>query len=429
MALRAAAIAVGVSLVTARVWTGTTDGSDFPFLGTFSFGPQGAAVGTASITYSYSGNAPVPGRLLAFSTAHWSPTASCENMIGTADTSANLLPLAPPQSGTMALDFSATQPTTSWSFAISSIVSPTTGTGCAVPGPVVSYTLTVLQADGGQLSYEELGLPAVYGCFWAIAAVIFGAHVWAHYVRMTPAFAPAIVRVFTLTLALHMMSDLFHLIEWSVVARSGSGNVGLNVCGGLLRLAALSCTWALAGLVAVGYGVSSYAFGAWTDRANWSGAAILGALVLTNLVVSMLYAVQRTNDDTKLPASAAAAAIFLLIFTIAYIVWFVRRARLTIAAEVSVPKRVLMQRLMWALVAAFNILPFAELLSLAIPRYESLRVVVGCVCAGEEGELLLPHPSHPPPLPQRRPVPHLRRQRRHCLHSVAQPRTGLLQGL
>lgn len=46
-----------------------------------------------------------------------------------------------------------------------------------------SWTLELTQADGNQLGYDEIGMPSIYGVFWAFYALVLAAHVYYHYIR------------------------------------------------------------------------------------------------------------------------------------------------------------------------------------------------------------------------------------------------------
>ena len=257
---------------------------------------------------------------------------------------------------------------------------------CSAAITATTYTVTAKQFDGSQLSYEELGLPAVYGVFFAAAVVTLGVHVWGHYVPRESAphaFAPLIVRALTATLALHALSTFFHLIEWGLVASAGKGLPFFAVTAALLRLLAQSATWVLAALAAVGHGISSSdanwrAHLDWRDWRTSRGVALLGALILTYLIVAIVYAAQSTAAASRTASGESPwAAAVLVGLTLGYAGWFFVRVRSTKAAEISLPKKALLDRLTLAVAAALFVLPVAELLSVTVPPYEALRVVVG----------------------------------------------------
>ena len=47
---------------------------------------------------------------------------------------------------------------------------------CVSAPQASSYTLDLRLADGSQLGYDELGMPAIYGCFLAINLALLAAH-------------------------------------------------------------------------------------------------------------------------------------------------------------------------------------------------------------------------------------------------------------
>lgn len=359
----AAALLAGAE---ARVFTGTVSGQTWPFLARFAFGSDG---GSASIEYSYASSATSPANLLAYSESKWNGDAGCAALEGSPSFAAVPLPLA---ANTAVTASYAGVGKSYYYWALGDSTSP-----CQNAVGPITYTLTVTQADGNQLGYDEMGIPAIYGVFWSFLLVTLAVHVWASYFRK-PVLAPALIRVFTIGLSLHMLSNFFHMINWSVIASKGTANVGLEVCGALLRLAANIAVWVLAAVAAIGYGVSTYSFGDWREKSNLRGLIALGALVITYTVVALVYAAKRSNPSDASPdKGAAVAAIFILVETIVYIIWFFRRIRATIAAEVSVPKKAFLKQLMVAMACLFVVLPFAEMLLVVVPDYEALRVTIG----------------------------------------------------
>ena len=107
---------------------------------------------------------------------------------------------------------------------------------CGAPtGMTVDYTLTVTQIDGNHLSYDEEGMPAIYGCFWAMLLAGLGVHVWLHYVRV-PRFAPLMVIMYTACLASAHVAAFCHMIDWATVAKDGSGVPVLGYIGALMQV-------------------------------------------------------------------------------------------------------------------------------------------------------------------------------------------------
>lgn len=337
-----------VSSASARVWTGSASGP-FPFVGKFAFGPAGGTI-EASLGDT------VSTELVAVDDTVWKPSGSGPSLCPGAYRT--IMPGA-----TSASIDSRGRP---YFYFLLLGSAPINGAAACSSGVSTAYTVKATQADGGQLSYEELGLPAVYGVFWALASAQLAYHVWRHYSNGA-VFAPLIVRCLTLTLALHAFSDFFHLIEWSLVAGSGRGSVFLAVAAALLRLVAQASMWVLGALAAVGHGISS-SDGNWRahlDFADWRmlrGVALLASLILTYLVTAVFYAATSANAATRATPGSAWAAVVLIGLTLGYLVWFFVRMRATKAAEISLPKKTMLDRLTWALAAAFCVLPLAELM-------------------------------------------------------------------
>jgi hypothetical protein len=376
-------ISLTLSLASARVYTGTASGS-FPFLGKFAFGPGG---GNININV---GDATTS--LVVFDDAAW--PSGCEDARGvTTDLQAGV--------PTSAAYPSALRP----SFYFFSLASQAPVT-CSSPIIATPYTLTATQANGDSLSYEEIGLPGVYGAFWAIslAQVVFFA--WRlFFAPGRPDHVPVISRAVLGLFMLHTASDLAHLIEWATVARTGRGSVALAAAAGLLRLAAEATNWATAALVAVGYGISTAEAGWRADglvwlRENARGALVLAALIVTYLVTALVYAVGGATATSRSAGESPWAAVVLIALTLGYVAWFFRRTRITLAAQVSAAKRTLLARLIACFAASMSVLPAAEFLGEGERR-------VGGAARARRGRASTSYPalrakrSSPPP-PRRR---------------------------
>ena len=328
-----------------RIWSGTLVNQPFSdAIGRFAFG---AAGGSASAALS---NVQAPATALNwFAETSWRKGAhDCSlNADGTAPI--NGLPTVTGNPGSNQM----------WYFALSA---------CTSTAMSLDYTLTATQANGSQLSYEEQGLPAIYACFWIMMAGTVLAHAWAHFLAPLPAdypkgVRPPLVIALTVALALHSVSDTFHLIEWAVVDQTGrDSGMFLAALGGLTRLFALSAIWVMMAFVATGYGITTRSVRLMENN-NWRGALLLGILVVLGLTSTLLYATATRAPGAAPDKGAAGVGLTLFFFTIAYLVWFVRRTRLTIADEVSLPKKALLQMLMWVTLGTSLVLPLAEFLS------------------------------------------------------------------
>ena len=345
--MRASALLLAAISADARILTGTLDGSSLPYLGRFAYGKSG---GFATLSITGGAGQAVSGA--AYMDTTWCPGATCAST-----PSATTAPFLPgnaenfdsPAGGAA---FATTDRAHIWYF-----TSPTQGCNANNPNSGAAYTLTLKQLDGGQLSYEELGMPALYGVFWAWTTALVGGAVWAFFFAPKPngfpAAPPLLIRVAILMFALHTLSNMAHLVEWSVLASSGTPSGWfLAVVGGLLRLGALGCLWVLAGIVATGFGVSTNSVGSLRDPQNWRGAALLGALVLVGLVLSLYYGATGSTAGSAAgsakagcsgaqggsDAGGAVAATTLILLTLGYLAWVVWRWRATVAAEASLAK-------------------------------------------------------------------------------------------
>ena len=236
-----AALALLSSSADARIFTGDTRGASFPFIGKFAFGPRGGRVRVAA-------GSPASVNFVAFDDSAW--PAGCSDSRARVNTA-----LVAGEGDVVFAAAGAPRPFYWFRLLSSSDPAAPSGSSCG-DGVSTAYTVEATQADGSQLAYDEVGLPAVYGVFWVVSLAQLAFHCWRHYFRQ-PAFAPGLVRALTALLALHALSDVAHLIEWSEVARTGRGSAALAAVGGLLRLGAQAVMWAAAALAAVGFGITS----------------------------------------------------------------------------------------------------------------------------------------------------------------------------
>jgi hypothetical protein len=331
-----------------RIWSGTLVNTPFSdAIGRFAFG---AAGGSASAALS---NVQTPAVALNwYAEASWRKGAHDCSLGADGTALVNGLPTVAASPGSSQM----------WYFALTGCT-PTTSTPMTL-----GYTLTATQANGSQLSYEEQGLPAIYACFWIMMAGTVLAHAWAHFLAPLPAdypkgVRPPLVIALTVALALHAVSDTFHLIEWAVVDQTGrDSGMFLAALGGLTRLFALSAIWVMMAFIATGYGITTRSVRLMENN-NWRGALLLGILVTLGLTSTLLYATATRAPSAAPDKAAAGVGLTLFFFTIGYLVWFVRRTRLTIADEVSLPKKALLQMLMWVTLGTSLVLPLAEFLS------------------------------------------------------------------
>jgi hypothetical protein len=218
-----------------------------------------------------------------------------------------------------------------------------------------SYTLDLRLADGSQLGYDEIGMPAIYGVFWAIYLVGTLVHAYAHYWR-APRFAPLIVKFFTGSLALITVSFFCKMIDWATASSNGIGVPAMSLIGDLLRVVSLMALWVVCALTAVGFGVVTYKVD--EKNYNWVGWLLLVAILVGYLTLIIYFAV---DVDPRNPGSLGSIwpAITLLAITLMYAGWFFWKCRVTYAAEVNTTKKLLLRRLGLALAGNFFVLPIA----------------------------------------------------------------------
>ena len=332
----------------ARTYSGTASGQLRYYVGKFAYGPLGGTI-TASLGDSSTAVVALDDTVYDYTADAASQCSQASAITATDGTTVSV----PAQSRPYFYFFS-----------IGSLFQGKPTCNVAVQ---TSFTVTLKQANGDQLSYDEVGLPAVYAVFFVIAALQLGVHVWKHYTREEQ-FAPLIVKLLTLMLIFHTISDFSHMVEWALVANTGRGSTFLAVTASLLRLVGQSTLWVLAALAAVGHGISSSESN-WRAHINCSytslrGIILLSALILTYLIIAIVYAANSNTAPTRAAASGGAAAgLILLGLTIGFIVWFFITMRATKSIEISLPKKAMLDRLTYVLAAAMVVLPLVELIS------------------------------------------------------------------
>ena len=228
-----------------------------------------------------------------------------------------------------------------WFFAMAN------GASCS-PAVYLDYTVTALQADGGQLSYDEIGMPSAYGCFFALYLIGLAVHIYFHYVRR-PRFAPLLVLLLTWSLVLSLLSLLCHTIDWANVSSKGVNIPFFSVVGGLLRIAASMTLWCMAGLAANGFGITTYSLGA---KENIRGLGLTAGALVTYLALIIYYSVSRDPASTS-ALGGAWPAIVLLGVTLAFMGWFIFRIRATLLGETHTLKRKVLAQLAYTLGSQF----------------------------------------------------------------------------
>ncbi len=155
-----------------------------------------------------------------------------------------------PDCSNMQQSFAAGDGAHAWYFLLNSFCTFTpapTPINPASAGVGYLYQLTVQQADGSQLSFEELGLPAVYGLLCAAALAALAALTCAPRPPPYPSAAalPRLARWLPPLLGLHAASALSSLVGWLCISSTGAASPGEGFvgAGAVLRLLAQFAAW------------------------------------------------------------------------------------------------------------------------------------------------------------------------------------------
>jgi hypothetical protein len=387
--LSAAALAALAAPARARKFTGQLGGSNvFPVIGRFSFGvdASSAPVGTATLTYTLPGGAApaAPTTVYLYDDTIWGnvPQQGCVAATSAQNVGltgfATMGPLVPAQTPIVETFVEAARPHV-WYFAAAA--------DCVSAPQASSYTLDLRLADGSQLGYDELGMPAIYGCFLAINLALLAAHVFGHHFRhrfvggydaagAAPPVVPALARWYSASLALFCFSAFLHMIDWAQAAADGVGAPAAGFVADFVRIGSQMAFWVLCALAAIGYGVVTYRVD--EKNGNWVGALLLtGVLVSYLAIFSVIVADAAQIATATAPAGAWWPGFALLGLTLGFAAWWVWKIRATQAAEVNTSKKALLYRLTWGLALNFAVLPVAFLVGAAVPPYERTRVATG----------------------------------------------------
>jgi Rhodopsin-like GPCR transmembrane domain len=361
------------SIALGRVFSGVMDGSvGSQYLGKFAFAsdPSGSPVGNFQLQYMTSQTS------LSFYEFDDSDLASsygkdCLSFISGATN--NIALIASPNSYTTVTGtFIESIRPHYWYFYGANNVG--TAPGDCVPAASGEYILTVTQANGSQLGYDEIGMPAIYGVFWFFSFMILCFHLYGHYFR-TPRFGPTIVICFTLVLFLHSGSTFCNLINWSVVQSSGKEVPFMEGVAAMLRFSSLFLIYVLSTLSANGYGITSYSL---KSQYNIIGfIAVIFVAILLFVVLIWYWATVNRVAPPVTTFVAALPAISILALTLIFLGWFIFAIRSTIFQETHTTKRTLLFRLSFALGSVFMSLPLSEFIASVTPVYERTRVLAG----------------------------------------------------
>ena len=351
----------------ARVYSGSLANSGAtPFIARFAFGPSSGSTPSGSMVITYS-TPQLTLNWLGYIDTTWAQvygsSLTCTNQQSLAT---SVLPLP---AGVTRATQTISQPGTAhyWYFVMSN------QPGCNNV-QVSTYTVTFLQADGSQLSYDELGLPAVYAVSVGVYVLATAVHIYVHYFRR-PRFAPTLVHLFTITLVAFTLSNLSELVQWTSVARTGMDNTSARLAAASFLLIGVAAMWTLAGLAANGHGIYPHSLRG-TPRRPWRGGCNLVGLAIGIVMMALLAAGIVAPIFATTIANPAAditswPLIVLIIVLLLYVVWFVRMSRLALR---DTDRKQSLWRVQAAVALLFAITPLSEITGLATPEYMRTRI-------------------------------------------------------
>lgn len=363
--LLALTVAFIPSTCQARIFTGDTGDTQLPFLAAYAFGPNG---GDLQISF----NSDYTTSLMIFYDADWAKVydAFTAGTLGcnAAQSAASVIVPLYEQQGTVV------KTVNSRSDAFYAYVLAANLPACA-PDVHMSYTLTATQSDGSELSWDERGLPALYGVVWSVLMLLAAAHVGRHYF-LAPRFAPTAVLVYSAALGTFQLSCLLALVQWTVLDSDGTFPAAVVIASLALRCASHLLLIGLGVLLANGYGIVTYSL---RTMRNLFALAIWGLFAVAYVAASIfrvinLDATQPNPDVSDWPA------IVLIVLFCAFLLWLALALRRTIVNETRTDKRAVLFWAGAALCAFCMILPVVEVaggLSSAVNRTRVRAIVDG----------------------------------------------------
>jgi hypothetical protein len=235
-------------------------------------------------------------------------------------------------------------------------------------------TLVTTQANGSHLSYDEVGLPALYGVFFAFFLLVLGYHVYTHYFKHK--LQPFLIRFTTGLLATGTLWCLMDMSAWSVLESSGKPSGFLMFVGFLLHVAVRVQAALLCWYIARGINLSTQPD---PVRSFWSavGLTLVVVQAIWMLCVIAWFASANPADPNSLNFNASWPVVLLNLSDIAMVVWFFLRSRANIQAQTHTLKRQYLFRLSLTAVLLFFVNPISSIAGAASPSYQALRVQMG----------------------------------------------------
>ncbi|RYY33675.1 hypothetical protein EON62_04010, partial [archaeon] len=272
---------------------------------------------------------------------------------------------------------------------------------CSVPVSA-TYTVTFLQADGSQLSYDAKGMPATAAVFFTMYLIFMAVLGFVYFFRSRPPFVPRLVKLLLLAVLLYTFAIMFSLIHFSKEDVDGEATSGSLVMYSLCSLSAYLTLWALAVYAAGGLGITKPN---WSWKENIPFISMYTTLLVTCLaLVIVLFADYEPMEPNFVVNMWP--RIVLVVASILFGLFWCIRMRHTYMTEARVDKRKALRTLFIVLGVQFLIQPVFEIIAAASPEYERLRVagtyccyprarahahsacVCVCVCARAHGRTL-----------------------------------------
>eukprot|EP00727_Mastigamoeba_balamuthi_P000846 m51a1_g10759 hypothetical protein (447) ;mRNA; r:5263-7506 len=245
----------------------------------------------------------------------------------------------------------------------------------------VGYTVEFRNIDGSQVGYDQVGLKALYACFFVFFFLLTVAHAFGDYFLYLRNSFHHIVKLLLATLVLMTFATMFSMIHWAKYEGDGVGCTGCETFGGLLDNAAYIVFTVLLIAIASGWAITNQTL----TRKWW----VVGLFAANATILIILYIIAAAGSGEDTAANIATAYEYTQAFGVAtiffgviyFIIWAVTIGYFGLAVwtsyrdETQYDKRVFYLIFGACYLAWFIIVPFFSLISIALDAWIRQRMM------------------------------------------------------
>lgn len=234
------------------------------------------------------------------------------------------------------------------------------------------YSFLFLQADGSQLSHDEVGLPA----FRLVMLFVWGGMAALH-IAVTYAYSqwkPAQLRWLTVPMAMEVLAQTLLTAHWQTKEANGLGSPGSEAVSRGLHELALLAIWSILVATSGGTGVVRRQLFGSDNLASMAGMLGTLGVFVVEIVLLLWYELARDPSSAEFIFDSGAGVTVVVLQT-GLGLWFLVTARWIFFAASDPEMRDWVKRLALVGLPAFMILPIAAIVGAAMPAYERFNVV------------------------------------------------------